>query len=68
MQSTIERHAISHSPLLAQAGERKRSASLVPVVVRESIRPQAILEVVRRRGRSWGLLAQYEEARLGVRL
>lgn len=34
---------------------------------RISIRPQAILEVVRRRGRSWGLLAQYEEARLGIK-
>ncbi|HEX5125986.1 MAG TPA: hypothetical protein VFW00_04530 [Rhodocyclaceae bacterium] len=34
---------------------------------RISIRPQAILDVVRRRGRSWGLLAQYEEGRLGLR-
>ncbi|MEC5396939.1 hypothetical protein [Uliginosibacterium sp. H1] len=34
---------------------------------RISIRPLAILEVVRRRGRSWGLLAQYEEARLGIK-
>lgn len=33
---------------------------------RLSIKPVAILEVVRRRGRSWGLLAQYEEARLGL--
>lgn len=33
---------------------------------RLSIKPMAILEVVRRRGRSWGLLAQYEEARLGL--
>ena len=31
-----------------------------------SIKPMALLEVVRRRGRSWGLLAQYEEGRLGL--
>lgn len=33
---------------------------------RLSIKPLAILDVVRRRGRSWGLLAQYEEGRLGL--
>ena len=30
------------------------------------IKPMALLDVVRRRGRSWGLLAQYEESRLGL--
>lgn len=55
--------SITRSPLLAQAnGTRAESAS----ASRLSIRPLAILEVVRRRGRSWGLLAQYEEARLGL--
>jgi hypothetical protein len=34
---------------------------------RVHVKPIAILEVVRRRGRSWGLLAQYEEGRLGLR-
>lgn len=33
---------------------------------RAVIKPMALLEVVRRRGRSWGLLAQYEESRLGL--
>lgn len=33
---------------------------------RFTIRPVAILEVVRRKGRKWGLSAQYEESRLGV--
>lgn len=33
---------------------------------RTVIKPLALLEVVRRRGRSWGLLAQYEESRLGL--
>ena len=53
-----------HALVMAQACSRQ-----VAVVshTRTSIRPQAILEVVRRRGRSWGLLAQYEEGRLGVK-
>ena len=29
-----------------------------------SLRSLAMLDVVRRRGRGWGLLAQYEESRL----
>lgn len=29
-------------------------------------RTWAMLDVVRRRGRTWGLLAQYEEGRLGL--
>lgn len=33
---------------------------------RAVIKPMALLDVVRRRGRSWGLLAQYEESRLGL--
>jgi len=33
---------------------------------RTVIKPLALLDVVRRRGRSWGLLAQYEESRLGL--
>ena len=32
-----------------------------------SLRALAMLDVVRRRGRTWGLLATYEENRLGVR-
>ncbi|MBS1209490.1 MAG: hypothetical protein H6R19_1888 [Proteobacteria bacterium] len=43
---------------LAQAGDQPKSGL--------NIKPLAILDVVRRRGRSWGLLAQYEEARLGL--
>lgn len=65
MQAMIESYPISHSPLLAQVGARRRSQALIPAVMRLGIRPQAILEVVRRRGRAWGLLAQYEESRLG---
>jgi hypothetical protein len=57
---------ISHSPLLAQATARNAEVA-AGRCTRISIRPMAILEVVRRRGRSWGLLAQYEEARLGCR-
>ena len=65
MQANTERHVISHSPLLAQAGEPQRASFFFSQVKRISIRPHAILDVVHRRGRSWGLLAQYEEARLG---
>ena len=54
---------IVRSPLLANPavseGPAKREG-----VSRLCIRPQAILDVVHRRGRSWGLLAQYEESRL----
>ncbi|MCX9155211.1 hypothetical protein OPU71_03640 [Niveibacterium sp. 24ML] len=32
-----------------------------------SLRALAMLDVVRRRGRTWGLLATYEEGRLGIR-
>ncbi|GAA5180561.1 hypothetical protein GCM10025771_25350 [Niveibacterium umoris] len=31
-----------------------------------SLRSLAMLDVVRRRGRTWGLLATYEEGRLGL--
>lgn len=56
---------ILRSPLLAQPqGAPRRETAENSCAVRLSIRPQAILEVVRRRGRSWGLLAQYEESRL----
>lgn len=48
------------SPALAQ------HCNAGPQAVRFVIKPMALLDVVRRRGRSWGLLAQYEEARLGV--
>ena len=51
-------NAFSTSLQLAQPGNRPKSGL--------SIKPLAILDVVRRRGRSWGLLAQYEEARLGL--
>lgn len=57
---------IVRSPLLAQpqaqaiaSASDKNLGSL-----RRCIKPQAILDVVHRRGRSWGLLAQYEESRL----
>jgi len=63
MSSRLATQIIVHSPLLAQA---QSGSNAVPAAsARMSIRPQAILEVVRRRGRSWGLLAQYEESRLG---
>jgi len=39
---------------------------LPSVSTRAVIKPMALLDVVRRRGRSWGLLAQYEESRLGL--
>jgi hypothetical protein len=58
--------SISHSPLLAQAQGGKPFAAESALATRLSIKPMAILEVVRRRGRSWGLLAQYEEGRLGL--
>jgi len=63
------RHAsqtIIHSPLLGQPQtSRQALTDSLSCLSRLSIRPHAILEVVRRRGRSWGLLAQYEESRLG---
>ncbi|WP_018606837.1 hypothetical protein [Uliginosibacterium gangwonense] len=62
MSSRLSTQIIMHSPLLAQA---QSGSSAVSSSARMSIRPKAILEVVRRRGRSWGLLAQYEESRLG---
>lgn len=62
MSSRLSTQIIVHSPLLAQA---QSGANTVSSSARMSIRPKAILEVVRRRGRSWGLLAQYEESRLG---
>lgn len=57
---------VSHSPLLAQAQSSTPVAGEAALSVRMAIKPMAILEVVRRRGRSWGLLAQYEEGRLGL--
>jgi len=52
-------HIIRPSSLpLAQPSDQPKSGL--------NIKPLAILDVVRRRGRSWGLLAQYEEARLGL--
>ncbi|WP_170942961.1 hypothetical protein [Candidatus Dactylopiibacterium carminicum] len=45
---------------------RNTNRPAIPAVTRTVIRPLALLDVVRRRGRSWGLLAQYEEARLGL--
>jgi hypothetical protein len=45
---------------------RFRSHRPAEPVIRTVIRPLALLDVVRRRGRSWGLLAQYEESRLGL--
>jgi hypothetical protein len=63
MSSRFSTQIIVHSPLLGQAQTQSGSTALP---ARMSIRPMAILEVVRRRGRSWGLLAQYEESRLGV--
>lgn len=62
MSSRSSTQVIVHSPLLAQA---QMASSTIASSARMSIRPKAILEVVRRRGRSWGLLAQYEESRLG---
>lgn len=56
---------IVHSPLLAHA-QQHWSAENCSRSFRFSIRPLAILDVVRRKGRSWGLLAQYEESRLGL--
>lgn len=52
------------SPVLAQPQQRPCASGKEPGLIKVCIRPQAILEVVRRRGRSWGLLAQYEESRL----
>ncbi|MDQ7988645.1 MAG: hypothetical protein REI09_03335 [Candidatus Dactylopiibacterium sp.] len=53
---------IVRSPLLAQAQNLPARCAENPL--RRIIRPHAILEVVRRQGRRWGLSAQYEEARL----
>lgn len=55
---------LSGSPVLAQPQQRSPKAPSEPGLIKVCVRPQAILEVVRRRGRSWGLLAQYEESRL----
>lgn len=52
------------SPVLAQPQIKSSMSGEDPSLIKACIRPQAILEVVRRRGRSWGLLAQYEESRL----
>ncbi len=56
--------ALNVSPVLAQPQQRPSASGKEPGLIKVCIRPQAILEVVRRRGRSWGLLAQYEESRL----
>lgn len=61
MQSSVAPSA----PLLGQASVRKPSLGEA-ACSRQNIRPRSILEVVRRRGRSWGLLAQYEEMRLNA--
>ncbi len=61
--SSASNTTIIRSPLLAHAmQEPRREASSLSA--RLSIRPHAILDIVRRRGRSWGLSAQYEESRL----
>jgi len=56
---------IIRSPLLAHA-QLHGHCENTSLHFRFSIRPLAILDVVRRKGRSWGLLAQYEESRLGL--
>lgn len=66
MKSRSSLSSVSHSPLLAQAQGCKPVSGESALATRLSIKPMAILEVVRRRGRSWGLLAQYEEGRLGL--
>lgn len=66
MKSQRSLSCISHSPLLAQAQGGRAWQGEAALATRLSIKPMAILEVVRRRGRSWGLLAQYEEGRLGL--
>lgn len=66
MKSSRSHSSVSHSPLLAQAQACKPFPGEAALSTRLSIKPMAILEVVRRRGRSWGLLAQYEEGRLGL--
>lgn len=48
--------------VMASAGGGKAAPS--SAVGRRVIRPLAMLDVVQRRGRSWGLLASYEESRL----
>ena len=64
MPATFSPMFCHHSLMLAQPATR--AAASTPGRVRQVIRPLAILDVVRRRGRSWGLLAQYEENRLGM--
>ncbi|PLK47707.1 hypothetical protein C0V76_15125 [Uliginosibacterium sp. TH139] len=66
MKSSHNYSVVAHSPLLAQAQACKPITGEAALAVRMSIKPMAILDVVRRRGRSWGLLAQYEEGRLGL--
>jgi hypothetical protein len=56
--TTSNRPSSLYPPTVTQASSPSRTAV--------SIKPLAILEVVRRKGRSWGLLAQYEEGRLGL--
>lgn len=67
MKSNPTQIAIVRSPLLAHACGDFPATTRSLAAFRISIRPHAILEVVRRKGRHWGLLAQYEESRLGVR-
>lgn len=66
MKSRSSLSSVTHSPLLAQAQGCKPFPGEAALSTRLSIKPMAILEVVRRRGRCWGLLAQYEEGRLGL--
>lgn len=61
--SRVTSTTIVRSPLLAHATQAPRHES-THSALRFSIRPHAILDIVRRRGRSWGLSAQYEESRL----
>lgn len=61
--SSASHTTIVRSPLLAHAAQAPRSEA-ASLASRLSIRPHAILDIVRRRGRSWGLSAQYEESRL----
>ncbi|MGC3965127.1 MAG: hypothetical protein QM803_17915 [Rhodocyclaceae bacterium] len=64
--SLLQRPAnfIPQAPVLAQPHDRRNAGT--GANARTVIRPSAILDVVHRRGRSWGLLASYEEKRLGL--
>ena len=55
-----------HGLVLAQPRLMPVAPSLNTAATRTVIKPAAILDVLRRRGRSLGLSAQYEESRLGL--